>query len=39
MDRSPAGLVAEVQLSLKSGTAFWNADTGDVEVDMTGSYR
>lgn len=31
--------VAEVQAALKSGTAFWNEATGDVEVDLTGAYR
>lgn len=36
--RSPDELVADVQATLKSGVAFWNEATGDVEVDMTGAY-
>jgi hypothetical protein len=37
--RSPDELVDDVQATLKSGVAFWNEATGDVEVDMTGAYR
>lgn len=37
--RSPDELVDEAQATLKNGTAFWNPDTGEVEIDMTRSYR
>lgn len=30
--RSPSELVDEVQATLKTGSAFWNPDTGAVEV-------
>jgi len=36
---SPDELVDEAQATLKTGTAFWNPDTGEVEIDMTRSYR
>lgn len=36
--RSPDELVDEAQATLKNGTAFWNPDTGEVEIDMTRSY-
>lgn len=37
--RSPDELVDEAQATLKTGTAFWNPDTGEVEIDMTRSYQ
>jgi hypothetical protein len=36
---SPDELVAEVQATLKNGTAFWNESMGEVEIDMTRSYH